>query len=84
MEWVAYLAQSIITATTGDVSYLYITNLGGSNPYNGLPSYITSEARDVGWVRDFSSGGSSFNTIRRLSFVPKIKTAAAFANPIDP
>jgi hypothetical protein len=35
---------STIKATTGYVSYLYITNLGGSNPYNGLPTYIASEA----------------------------------------
>jgi hypothetical protein len=35
---------SMIKATTGYVSYLYITNLGGSNPYNGLPSYIANEA----------------------------------------
>jgi len=37
-------SQSTIKGTTSYVSYLYITNLGGSNPYNGLPSYIASEA----------------------------------------
>jgi hypothetical protein len=37
-------SQSTIKGTTGYVSYLYITDLGGSNPYNGLPSYIASEA----------------------------------------
>jgi hypothetical protein len=37
-------SKSTITSTTNYVGYLYITNLGGSNPYNGLPSYISSEA----------------------------------------
>jgi hypothetical protein len=36
--------HSMIKSTTNYVSYLYITNLGGGNPYNGLPSYISSEA----------------------------------------
>ena len=37
-------SQSTVQSTTTYVGYLYITNLGGSNPYNGLPSYIQSEA----------------------------------------
>ena len=36
-------SQSIIMGTTTYVGYLYITNLGGSNPYNGLPSYMLNE-----------------------------------------
>jgi hypothetical protein len=37
-------SKSTIDGTTSYVGYIYITNLGGSNPYNGLPSYISSEA----------------------------------------
>jgi hypothetical protein len=37
-------SKSTIEGTTDYVGYIYITNLGGSNPYNGLPSYISSEA----------------------------------------
>lgn len=36
--------KSTVKNTANYVSYLYITNLGGSNPYNGLPSYIMNEA----------------------------------------
>lgn len=36
--------QSMIKGMTSYVSYLYITNLGGGNPYDGLPSYISNEA----------------------------------------
>ena len=36
-------SQSVIKGTTGYVSFIYITNLGGSNPYSGLPSYLTNE-----------------------------------------
>jgi hypothetical protein len=37
-------SKSTVMGTSNYVAYLYITNLGGSNPYNGLPSYIASEA----------------------------------------
>ena len=37
-------SKSTIEGTTNYVGYLYITNLGGSNPYDGLPSYLASEA----------------------------------------
>jgi hypothetical protein len=37
-------SQSTVRGTANYVAYLYITNLGGSNPYNGLPAYIASEA----------------------------------------
>jgi len=36
-------SQAVIKGTTTYVGYIYITNLGGSNPYNGLPSYLTNE-----------------------------------------
>jgi hypothetical protein len=35
--------QTTVQGLTSYVSYLYITNLGGSNPYNGLPSYLANE-----------------------------------------
>jgi len=35
--------QSTVLSTATYVSYLYISDLGGGNPYNGLPSYLTSE-----------------------------------------
>jgi len=37
-------SQTTIKSSANYVGYLYITNLGGSNPYNGLPSYISKEA----------------------------------------
>jgi hypothetical protein len=37
-------SQTTLQKTTTYVSYIYITNLGGSNPYNGLPSYVSKEA----------------------------------------
>jgi len=36
-------SQSEIKGTTTYVGYIYITNLRGSNPYNGLPAYLQSE-----------------------------------------
>jgi hypothetical protein len=36
-------SSSTIKGTTNYVAYLFITNLGGSNPYGGLPSYLASE-----------------------------------------
>ena len=35
--------QNMLKNTAQYVQYLYITNLGGSNPYNGLPSYLATE-----------------------------------------
>ena len=37
-------SQSTVQSSANYVAYLYITNLSGSNPYDGLPSYISSEA----------------------------------------
>jgi hypothetical protein len=36
-------SQNALKSTTPYVGYLYVTNLGGSNPYDGLPSYLEKE-----------------------------------------
>ena len=36
-------SRSEIQSTTNYVGYIYITSLGGSNPFNGLPSYFSKE-----------------------------------------
>jgi Spherulation-specific family 4 len=35
--------QSTLQALDSYVSYIYVTNLGGANPYDGLPSYFAAE-----------------------------------------
>jgi hypothetical protein len=35
--------ESMLKSTAQYVGYLYVTNHGGSNPYNGLPSYLSTE-----------------------------------------
>jgi hypothetical protein len=44
---VALPSQSFINSASQYVSYLYITDKGGSNPYNALPSYFGTLAADL-------------------------------------
>jgi Spherulation-specific family 4 len=48
-------SQSSLQSMDTYVSYIYITNLGGSNPYNGLPSYFKSEVAALASVDGSSS-----------------------------
>ncbi len=38
---------SYITSSSSNVSYIYITNDGGSNPYDTVPSYFGTEVADL-------------------------------------
>lgn len=40
-------SQSTLQSTASSVSYIFVTNLGGSNPYNGLPSYLINETASL-------------------------------------
>jgi hypothetical protein len=44
---VALPSQSFIASASQYVSYMYITDKGGSNPYNALPSYFGTLAADL-------------------------------------
>ncbi len=62
--YVAYGVSSLPSQATMQsldtyVSYIYITNMGGSNPYNGLPSYFTAEMAALATVDSTTSTTSS-------------------------
>ncbi|MDE1815054.1 MAG: fibronectin type III domain-containing protein [Thaumarchaeota archaeon] len=40
-------SSSYLSSASNDVEYLYITNAGGSNPYDVLPSYFSTEVADL-------------------------------------
>jgi len=51
-SYIAYGVNSLpslsaIQSTAAYVSYIYITDLGGSNPYNGLPTYFSNEVSNL-------------------------------------
>ncbi|MDE1829113.1 MAG: fibronectin type III domain-containing protein, partial [Thaumarchaeota archaeon] len=59
-SFIAYSVSSLPSASylasaANDVSYIYITNAGGSNPYDVLPSYFSTEVADL----DTGSGSTA-------------------------
>jgi len=51
-SFIAYSVSSLpissyLASASNDVAYLYITNAGGSNPYDVLPSYFSTEVADL-------------------------------------
>lgn len=63
-SYIAYGISSLPSQTTLQsldkyVSYIYVTNLGGGNPYNGLPSYFMSEVAYLAGMTESSTTASS-------------------------
>lgn len=48
-------SQSTVSSITQYTSWIYITSLGGSNPYDGLPSYWSSEVSTLASIDSSSS-----------------------------
>jgi Spherulation-specific family 4 len=60
-------SQSTMQSLDTYVGYIYITNLGGSNPYDGLPSYFTNEIAALAATDSTSSASSTTTTITKSS-----------------
>lgn len=69
-------ALSYVTSSAAYVSYVYITNDGGSNPYDTLPSYLTSEVADLNTI-----GGGVTTTVP--SAPSGLAATAASSSQID-
>jgi hypothetical protein len=54
--------KAVMQSVDSYVSYIYVTNLGGSNPYNGLPSYFTNEVAYLAGVSQSTSISSTTTT----------------------
>src|SRR5579872_1667554 len=66
-------SQSTLQSVDTYVNYIYISNLGGSNPYGALPSYFTNE------VAALSSGTTSSITTTTITSTRTSTTASQLA-----
>lgn len=67
-------SQSTMQSLDAYVSYIYVTNLGGSNPYDGLPSYFTSEVSALAAV-DGASTSTTTHTSSTTTTTSSIATS---------
>jgi hypothetical protein len=56
------LSTSFLTSVNGLVSWVYLTNAGGSNPYDVLPSYFLSEVAALSSMDGSATTSSSSTT----------------------
>jgi len=80
-SYIAYGVSSLPSSSTIQsldqyTSWIYVTNLGGSNPYNGLPSYFTSEVATLASLNSQAPPTSSSTSTSTISSTSHSTTSA--------
>ena len=77
---VSSLSTSFLTQAAGVASWFYMTNLGGSNPYDGLPSYFTSEVAALAAIDGGSVSGTTTITSSSSATAPPTTTSTTVSS----